>query len=74
MHARVVDHRPTTTFHTVSPRTSVNRARAGEEGPFPHIVYNGCGQELVVAVVVIDSYAIPDGMLTAVYLVMSYWP
>jgi hypothetical protein len=34
------------------------------------------GQALVVvsAVVVIDSYAIPDNVLSAAYLVMSYWP
>jgi hypothetical protein len=58
------------------PRTTVNRARDGEEGPSPHIVCNGCGQALIVVspVVVIDSYAIPDNMLTAAYLVMSYWP
>jgi hypothetical protein len=36
----------------------------------------GVGQALVVvpSVVVIDSYAIPDNVLTAAYLVMSYWP
>jgi hypothetical protein len=34
------------------------------------------GQALVVVspVVVIDSYAIPDNMLTAAYQVMSYGP
>ncbi len=36
------------------------------------------GQALVVGsvvspVIVIDSYAIPDNMLTAAFLVMSYW-
>ena len=53
------------------PRTPVNRARDGGEGPSPHILCNGCGQALVVSVFVIDSYAIPDNMLTAAYLVMS---
>jgi hypothetical protein len=34
------------------------------------------GQALVVVSpgVVIDSYAIPDNMLTAAFLVMLYWP
>src|SRR5215211_7546976 len=32
MHARVVDHRPTATFHTVSPRTRVNNAPNAEVG------------------------------------------
>jgi hypothetical protein len=33
MHARVVDHHPRTTFHTVSPRTPVNRGKREARSP-----------------------------------------
>jgi hypothetical protein len=58
------------------PRTPVNRARDGEDGPSPYLLRNGCGQGASrrLPVVVIDSYAIPDNSLTAAYLVTSYWP
>ena len=58
------------------PRTPVNRARDGKEGPSPYLLRNGCGPGASrgLPVFVIDSYAIPDNMLTAAFLVASYWP
>ena len=61
------------------PRTRVNKAWDGEEGPSPHILFNGCGPGASrrlhrLPVVVIDLYAIPENMLTAAFLLMSCWP
>ena len=58
------------------PRTPLNRAREGEDGPSPSLLRNGCGPGASrgLPVFVIDSYAIPDNMLTAAFLVASYWP
>jgi hypothetical protein len=65
-------------YQTVSTRSRVNKARDGK-GLLP-LTYSSmaAGQALVVPVVsptvVINSYAIPDTVLTAAFLVMSYWP
>jgi hypothetical protein len=58
------------------PRTPVNRAKDGEEALPPTWSSVAAGQALVVVspIIVIDSYAIPDNVLTATSLVTYHWP
>jgi hypothetical protein len=58
------------------PRNRVNRAKDGEEVLPLTWSSVAAGKALVVVspIIVIDSYAIPDNVLTAAFLVTYHWP